>query len=152
MTALPDDRELLKMAQRGMTHEEIGNLYGVTKQAVNKRLRALGYSSKPIARAVAELLPWDVEKEHRKALRYVNLRYWMRMQLGDEEVPAVRQRDGRNYAYLLAVKEVVLDYDAATGWSEVPRQPSDGRLAIRWPADAPEPSEEARKALELPEV
>jgi len=53
MTKLPDNPELLKLYRNGFSDKEISEEFGVTVQAVNLRLQAMGIKRAPF-RTVAK--------------------------------------------------------------------------------------------------
>lgn len=60
---LPDDGELLKLAESGLTNREIGEKYGTTGEAVRQALARIGYT-RDTRPTHAYYLPWRIRSDH----------------------------------------------------------------------------------------
>lgn len=69
---LPDNAQLLRHIDNGMTHEEIGQLYGTTRQAVTLRLNGLNPP-----RVNRREWPWEVQTRHKRGWLYLALSYYV---------------------------------------------------------------------------
>lgn len=65
---LPDVPTLLRHVERGMTHQEIGDLYGTSRQAVTIALRGTT-DRHPAKRS----WPWEVQTRHKRGWMYLAL-------------------------------------------------------------------------------
>ncbi|MFF4952860.1 hypothetical protein [Streptomyces chattanoogensis] len=163
MAKLPTDAVLVKLFHLGMSDAEIAAQYGASPQAVNKRYMNMDppLRRQPIAARVTELLTsiWDIKVDrtgvstHHNKYAVKNLKVYMRMQLGDDTVGETSAASAERMIRRLIRENVVIDYDRSSeeGWQFVPREPSDGRRVIRWPADKELPGADLQKAMELPE-
>ncbi|MFG2228017.1 hypothetical protein [Streptomyces sp. NPDC048644] len=158
MTKLPSDAELTKLFHLGVSDIDLADEYGVSVQAVNKRMVRMGLRKKPIALRVNELVKsiWDVKTSrsgpsHHNAYVLKNLKIYMRGRLGDR-VSETQRRDADWLIGRLIRDNTVIDYAGAEGgWRYVPRDPSDGRRVLRWPAGKPLPEADLQRAMELPD-
>ncbi|MGW0575789.1 hypothetical protein ACWD25_07420 [Streptomyces sp. NPDC002920] len=140
---LPDNAELLKLEEAGVSHAEIAAEYGVSRQAVTKLYNNMGtYLTEPVVQDVTSALPWDLAKLPAKSkLRdqdaYIGLRAFLRQQMGAEVSPR-SQVSLRAFLNHVADGEVLeLHRDHGARW--VKRDPvRDGSLVIRWPEDVPQ--------------
>ncbi|KQX43529.1 hypothetical protein ASD97_26000 [Streptomyces sp. Root63] len=153
------DALLVKSFHRGLTDKAIAEEFGISVQAVSKRRMKLGLVRKPISRKVNEGLAarWSIwaPKEgtgHHNAYSAKALKVWLRMRLGDATLSAEQKNLALQWEGRLRDRETVLCYDPnrSEGWYYRPRTERDGRLVIDWPGDLPFPSEEFKRALELP--
>ncbi|MGI5196946.1 hypothetical protein ACQEVY_25505 [Streptomyces sp. CA-288835] len=138
---LPDNAELLKKVEAGMTHEDIAKEYGVSHQAVTKHFNSMGEYRKGPQSDVTSVLPWDLSNHPQKQKiscqrSFLGLRAFLRERMG-LEVSRRSQQDLR--AFLNHVERgEVLELDDAEGARYVQRDPvRDGSLVIRWPAKVP---------------
>lgn len=79
---LPEDSELVKLADEGLTNREIGERYGVTGEAVRQRLAAAGYirQNRPTH---AYYIPWGpIRSDHAGHLLVRRLRSYSKRQQG----------------------------------------------------------------------
>lgn len=157
---LPTDAVLVKLFHLGVPDKKIADDYGVTVQAVNKRMVKLGLHRKPVSRQVNEYLAhrWKVRTttdrdSHHMRYSAKMLRVWLRRQLGDQTLSVNQLKKADEWERRLRRDGVVLCYDPDTvdGWYYRHRHKKDGRLVIDWPEDLPFPDERFRKALELPQ-
>lgn len=141
--ALPDNLQLLKHEEQGMTHQEIADLYRVTRQAVTYRFNAMGEYKRGNLSGVSESLPWDFSAYPPELKRkiwsqdtFLGLRTYVRLQLG-ETVSRRAQLSLR--AFLNRVRSGdVLAVDMERGAHYVPRDVvRDGSLVVRWPEGVP---------------
>jgi Zn-dependent peptidase ImmA (M78 family) len=158
-TLLPPDHELVKLYHRDVSDKEIAKEYGVTVQAVNKRLSKLGLFRKPISKQVNEALAtrWSIwaPKEgtgHHNRYSAKALKVWLRRRLGDDTLSKAQLLLAERWERRLREHNEVLCYDPDTvdGWYYRPRTPQDGNRVIDWPKAIPFPDERFRRALELP--
>lgn len=159
VSALPTDAVLVKLFHLGVPDRKIAEDYGVTVQAVNKRMVKLGLYRKPVSRQVNEYLAhrWKIyttqgaDSHH---LRYSAkaLKVWLRRRLGDDKLSAKQLKMADQWENRLRERGEVLCYDPATdgGWYYRPREERDGCLVIDWPESLPFPDDKFRKALQLP--
>lgn len=68
---LPDVPTLLRHVDQGMTHKEIGELYGVSRQAVTLKLKG---AVEP--RTNRREWPWEVQTRHKRGWLYLALSYY----------------------------------------------------------------------------
>lgn len=78
---LPDDGELLKLAESGLTNREIGERYGTTGEAVRQALAKIGFArdSRPTH---AQYLPWKLRSDHAADVLARRLRAYSKRQQG----------------------------------------------------------------------
>ncbi|MFJ3634642.1 hypothetical protein [Streptomyces sp. NPDC090112] len=150
---LPDNVQLLMLQEAGKSHQEIADEYRTTRQAVTWRFNEMEKYSRGPLKQVTESIPWDISDRDlkRKVWKqepYMGLRAYVQTRLGAEVGPraelalkAFRNRIARGE---------VLALDPVRGVHYVPRDPSDGNLVIRWPADVPRDDDRAA-LFELPQ-
>ncbi|MFJ8041196.1 hypothetical protein ACIRBX_11890 [Kitasatospora sp. NPDC096147] len=157
MARLPSDAELKKLFVLGRSNQEIADQYGVTLQAVAKRLAEQNYYRRPLAAAVVNdilseawsILTVDNGPSHHSSSPAQSLKVWMRRRLGDASLSERQAHTADLFEKRLRTRGLVLDYSRERGFEWVPRLPTDGHLAIRWPADRAAPSERAARVLTL---
>ncbi|WP_338781754.1 hypothetical protein [Streptomyces sp. DG1A-41] len=125
-----------------MTHQEIADIYGVTRQAVTKRFNLdMGEYKRGRLQDVTKALPWDLAAHPAKSKlkdqeSFLGLRAFLRAKLGitlsDRSKQALR-------AFLNHIMSgEVLTLDDAQGARYVRRDVRDiPDLVIRWPEDVP---------------
>jgi hypothetical protein len=158
MTKLPDNPELLKLYRDGKSDVEIAEMFGVTYQAVNLRLVAMGIRRAPFRAKVAGILEsaWPIEETGRgkfvEKSRHRDLCSFLRVRLGDT-VTSRQRWAAERFERALRQGDCVMDFqpDASEPFPYVPREASDGRLVIRWPEGRELPEGELLEALRLPE-
>jgi hypothetical protein len=159
MTKLPDNPELLKLYRNGSSNREIAEEYGVTVQAVDWRLSRLGIKRAPFRSAATQIIEaaWPGKETNRTEYirlgRVRDLYTFLRRQLGDDGLSAGQLKGADRFERLIRDTGCVLDFqpDAPDGpWVLLPRQPSDGRMVIRWPEGRELPTGKLREALDLP--
>ncbi|MER6086548.1 hypothetical protein [Streptomyces bluensis] len=139
---LPDNAQLMKLESAGLSHEQIAEKYGVSRQAVTKRFNDMGeYSQRPL-QDVTAALPWDIasypSKDKLKHSRaFLGLRAFLRERMGFE-VSAERSREALRVFLDHVQAGEVLELHPGEGARYVSRRKSDGSLVIRWPDDVPE--------------
>lgn len=132
----PDDLELRKLALAGASQAELAERYGVTQQAISKRLVALGIVRRGTATPVLRSMPWDLagHPDKRRILNgrpFNGLRYFVAKRLGDE---LSERAEADRQTFIRKVNNgLVLTLDEAKGFVYVPRTETDGDLVIRWP-------------------
>ena len=70
---LPDVAQILRHIDQGMSHQEIGDLYGTSRQAVGRRLKGATAPRFPNRRQ----WPWEVETRHKDSWLYRALTYYV---------------------------------------------------------------------------
>lgn len=134
---LPSSDILRKHRYDGMTYEEIGELYDVSKGAVYLQLRDAKISkARPDH---SKYIPWTVKAEHAQARPNGMLRLYSRREQG-ETLPAVKERMLDKWLGELKDANVVVCYHREQapnpaspngGWYYSKRRPSDGDNLIR---------------------
>jgi hypothetical protein len=151
------DTELVEYFHLGWNNQRIADKFGVTRQAVSKRLVDMGLYRHPIAREVQAGLAqrWTIhttpgKDSHHNSYSAKRLTEWLRWRLGDE-LSEDQIKRAKAWERRLHRDGTVLCYDPDTeeGWYYRPRLKIDGRLVIDWPRSLPFPSEKFKKALEL---
>jgi len=147
---LPTSDVLRKHRSEGMTYEEIGKMYGVSKGAVYQALRNANQTkTRPDH---SKYIPWTVRTEHAQARPNGMLRLYSRREQG-ETLPAVKERMLDKWLAELKEANVVVCYhrDMAPnpasptgGWYYSKRRPSDGDSLIRFEPEK-KPGEEVAK-------
>ncbi|MFF0481091.1 hypothetical protein [Streptomyces sp. NPDC004435] len=138
---LPSSDILRSHRAKGLTYDEIAELYGVTKGAVYLQLRDSKQTSKRPDHK--RFIPWVVRTEHSQARPATMLRYYSRREQGDE-IPPVKERMLDKWLAEIKEANVVVCYNrdqvpnpasATGGWYYSKRRPSDGTSLIRFEAD-----------------
>jgi predicted DNA-binding protein YlxM (UPF0122 family) len=147
---LPDDWVLLQMRDaEGYSEAEIAAEYGVTRDAVSKRFKRMGHPSR---QGFRDVLPWPIPQRHHALYAAQRLKAHIKERRG-ESLSETALKRLRDWQERLQRDGVVLDYtndDSGNPWRYLPREESDNRLVIRWPADSGPPTELQRRLLELP--
>ncbi|GCD99850.1 hypothetical protein [Embleya hyalina] len=160
MTALPSDAELVKLHTMGKSDLEIAERYGVSKQAVNKRLLNAGIHRRDEILDVNDILRtmWDIKSNptgttHHSRYKAQRVKLWLRMRIGDKRLSAAQLVEARKWESRMRASGEVLGYDPETeeGWYYRPRTSADGKLVVAWPADRPRADAQVMGLLELPE-
>jgi hypothetical protein len=160
MTKLPDNPELLKLYRNGFSDKEISEMFGVTVQAVNLRLQAMGITRAPFRTVAKEILEaaWPSAETRRGEFIHLNrardLYAFLRRQLGDPALTRNQRTAAERFDRLIRSQDAVMDLqpDAPGGpWVLLPRKPSDGRMVIRWPEGRELPTGKLRESLDLPD-
>lgn len=153
------DPVMVKLFHRGFTDKQIAAEYGISASAVGTRRRRLGLYPKPVSNQVNEGLSrrWDIwsSKEgtaHHNLHSAKALKVWLRLQLGDASLSEAQTRMAEKWVRGIMERNEVLCYDPGTseGWFYRPRSREDRGLIIDWPRDLPFPSQDFKRALELP--
>ncbi|MEU5957572.1 hypothetical protein [Streptomyces sp. NPDC047525] len=137
---LPSDKELLKLEAAGLTHQQIGDEYGVSRQAVTKRFNTMGLFVQAIRRDVSVVLPWDLSQvpnrsKLKDSVTYIGLRAYVRDQLGAEVSPRAERALKTFVNHVQAGEILELDSTEGLRWATyAPEQ--DGDLILRWPESA----------------
>jgi hypothetical protein len=160
MTKLPDNPELLKLYRNGFSDREIAEQFHATVQAVNMRLKQMGIARAPFRTLAKEILEaaWPSVETRRGEFIHLNrardLYAFLRRQLRDPALTKNQRTAAERFERLIREHNAVLDLQPGMPggpWVLVPREPSDGRMVIRWPEDRELPAEELRAALDLPD-
>ncbi|MFB8131557.1 hypothetical protein [Streptomyces mirabilis] len=160
MTKLPDNPELLKLYRNGFSDKEIAVQFDVTVQAVNMRLQQMGIKRAPFRTTAKEILEaaWPSIETRRGEFIHLNrardLYAFLRRQLRDPALTKNQRTAGERFERLIKEHNAVLDLQPGMPggpWVLLPREPSDGRMVIRWPEGRELPAEELRAALDLPD-
>jgi hypothetical protein len=157
---LPPDPVLLKLVRSGLSNSEIARLYGVTPQAVSKKVLALGIRRLPVSDEVnaglrqrwGDIYSNPSSDSHHLTHPAKALKIWLRYRLGDSKLSQDQVSLAKAWIRGLSERDEVLCYDRdhPGGWYYRPRTPADNRLIVDWPESIPFPDERWRKALELP--
>ncbi|MFJ9771806.1 hypothetical protein ACIRVF_11215 [Kitasatospora sp. NPDC101157] len=146
MAKLPPDATLSKLYALGRTDRQIAEEYGVTVQAVNKRLTGMGLARRPVVNEVSALLKqvWTIQSHagpgsHHDRSPAQSLKLWLRLKLRDQDMSERQRSTALAFERRLKREGAVLSYAPDEGWSFVPRVAADENLAIRWPSDRPRP-------------
>ncbi len=135
---LPSSDVLRKHRAEGLTYDQIGELYGVTKGAVYLQLRDAKIA-KPRADH-SKYIPWTVRTEHSQARPNGMLRLYSRREQG-EKLPAVKERMLDKWLEEIKAADVVVCYHREMapnpasdkgGWYYSKRRPEDGDNLIRY--------------------
>lgn len=119
--SLPSSDVLRQLREKGMTYEEIGEQYGVTKGAVYWQLSNAGaVKARPDH---SKYLPWTVKSEHTHAKPANMLRLHSRREQGDA-IPEVKARMLDKWLSELEAADVVVCYSRDMGPN--PASPSTG--------------------------
>lgn len=117
---LPDVPTLLRHVDSGMTHEEIGKLYGTSRQAVTLKLKGTT-EPRPHKRA----WPWEVQTRHKKGWLYLALSFYTIAQTKER---VLRKQEQHTLASFLDMMDsldgdFVVDYypETAVGFQLRPR-------------------------------
>ncbi|WP_327294444.1 hypothetical protein [Streptomyces sp. NBC_01197] len=161
MTSLPTDSVMIKLFHLGVPYKKIARTYGVSHQAVSKRMVGLGLKRLPAAEEVSELLNYrwggiltsQYGKSHHSHRAGKSLKLWLRAKLGDDGLSDLQRETAAQWENRIRRKGLVLCYDSTSsaGWSYRDRRPEDGRLVIDWPPELPFPDGASRSLLELPD-
>ncbi|MFJ9423462.1 hypothetical protein [Streptomyces sp. NPDC101249] len=138
---LPSSDVLRAERQKGMTYEEIGEKYGVTKGAVYLQLRDAKISgTRPDH---SKYIPWTVRTEHAQARPNMMLRLYSRREQG-ETLPGTKERMLDKWLAEIKAADVVVCYNREMvpnpasptgGWYYSKRRPTDGDRLIRFEED-----------------
>ncbi|MFF2426140.1 hypothetical protein [Streptomyces mirabilis] len=160
MTKLPENPELLKLHRNGFSDKEIAVQFDVTVQAVNMRLQQMGIKRAPFRTMAKKILEaaWPSIETRRGEFIHLNrardLYAFLRRQLRDPALTKNQRTAAERFERLIKEHNAVLDLQPGMpGGPHVllPREPSDGRMVIRWPEGRELPAEEFRAALDLPD-
>jgi hypothetical protein len=138
---LPTIDVLLKHRERGMSYDEIAELYGVTKGAVYLQLRDAGRTKQRPDNS--HLMPaGGVATQHQHAHPAMMLRVQGRLDRGEKDIPPVKIRQLHKWLRELEEKNLILDYHQdcppnpgspkTGGWFYSQRKPSDGDRLMRY--------------------
>lgn len=160
MTKLPDNDTLRRYFREGLSDREIAQAYGCSAQAVNLRFTKLGIERKPFANVAAAILEaaWPRNEFDRSKFSRFNrvrdLSTFIRGRLGDPSLTDRQlQRTDRFVAHLERNGLILtLDWSQENPWVFMPREPSDGRLVVRWPEGREMPKGAHLEAISLPPV
>jgi len=137
---LPDIATLRRQLDSGKKYSEVGELYGVSGQAVWSMLNRHGATKEQVT--IRELIPWQLEEHHRGLMPMVRFRTILSIAQG-LEVADVEWRRLESWLEQLRASGVVVGYhkDAPPneasktgGWYYVLREPGDEwiiRLPVR---------------------
>ncbi len=161
MTKLPDDDTLRGFFREGRTDKQIAAAYGCTISAVNLRFSKMGLSRKPWSNTATAIIEaaWpssDFTRSRFTASNSArNLWVFLRWRLGDPTLTPDQQRRVRNFTARMEREGNILVMDWSREghpWVFLPREPSDGRLVVRWPEGRELPKGPHLEALMLPPV
>ncbi|MFB9346148.1 hypothetical protein ACFFUA_01510 [Streptomyces heliomycini] len=161
MAKLPDNDTLRKFYRDGISNKEIAAAFDVTIQAVNWRLSKMGLQRKPetfTATAILEAA-YPTSKDFKRSeftqlQRARELFCFIRWRLGDKTLSDRQLHMAERFCDYSRARDVVLALDPAqekSPWVWLPREPADGQLVLRWPADREKPKGAHLEAISLPE-
>ncbi|MFG3176598.1 hypothetical protein ACGFZC_16255 [[Kitasatospora] papulosa] len=158
MTKLPDNEALRRYFRQGLSDKEIAEAFGCTVQAVNARYAEMNMQRMPYSNTATAILEaaWPrTEFDRSKFSRFnraKDLATFIRWRLGDPALtPRQLERAERFTAHLERHGFVLaLDWARDNPWVYVPREPTDGRLVIRWPEGRELPRGPHLEAISLP--
>lgn len=138
--ALPDDEELKRLRfAEGMSYAQIGELYGVTREAVSQAF-ARRKLAPPQRKKYVEYIPWTVKEAHQFDVQNRILRLFARRDMGEELAPTDEKRLD-NFLREMNKRDLVITYDREGGWGYARRVPEDEGRIFRHPdvaaAEAP---------------
>jgi hypothetical protein len=130
---LPSGYLLKRMADSGMTHQQIADEFGVGRSAVSVAMHREGHTN-PVR--YDDTLPWRVKVAHSGSIHQWMLRVAHRKQHGGK-VSADEERRYESWLREMHEKDAVVAYfpNSELGFYWVPREPGDGEL-IRPPQEA----------------
>lgn len=121
---LPDVPTLLRQVDRGMTHQEIADTYGVSRQAVTLALK--GAVTPRVSRRT---WPWEVQPRHKSGWLYEAISFYMIAQT--KERPLTERQRQRLTSFMDMIDrlpgDLVVDYypNSAAGFRLRERQDTD---------------------------
>jgi hypothetical protein len=127
---LPADDVVIELVtQRGLTQEQVGSMYGVTRQAVGDCLDRAGIPRprQELVRSYREFIPWAVAAIHNNDLLVRRLRLYARLQTGGT---LTRQEYARLQAWLdyMRTNDAVVTYRPDRGFRLARRAPGETGL------------------------
>ncbi|MGK5626987.1 hypothetical protein [Streptomyces sp. URMC 123] len=154
---LPDFNALVRLKEQDLTDDEIGAMYDVKGQAVNKALTLGGYYTQAVSREVIEKgIPWTVKRtegagSHHNTYLGKAVMAYLRVAMGDETAKDSHRLAAKRLRARLLRENTVIDYDPRTkdGFKLVEREERDGDLIFRWPADRALPEGKVLDAITL---
>ncbi|MGJ3559617.1 hypothetical protein ACR6C2_16725 [Streptomyces sp. INA 01156] len=160
MTKLPDDEILLGLYREGLSDKQIAQMYGVTFQGVNYRLGKLGIQRFPEKNTAAAIFEAAYPANESRRSDYIHLNRarelfaFMRWRLGDRKLTAKQVSVAKKFAAYVEEHDVVLSLvpTSKAPWVWLPREPTDGRLVLRWPAGRELPKGPHLAAITLPDL
>src|SRR5690606_18755424 len=126
---LPDVPKLLQLVDRGMTHQQIADLYGTSRQAVTLKLKGA-----TVPKAHRHDWPWEVQPRHKSGWLYQAISYWKIAQ--EKERPLTERERQRLSSFLNMLESLPGDYvvtyvpDSASGFRLRPRTRGDDPNSI----------------------
>lgn len=100
---LPDVPRLLQLVDKGMTHQQIGDMFGVSRQAVTLKLRG---ATTP--RFFRRDWPWNVQTRHKTGWLYEAISFYMISK--SKERPLAERERQRLAAFLDMIDKMSGDY------------------------------------------
>lgn len=122
---LPPDDDLKKLLEKGLTHQQIADAYGVTQQAVSGHVRLNNLAPAPPRYPAA--VPWFVKAEHRGQYALRMLRLYGKRESGKPLKPGQAAMLERYEKRLAGLNDVV-DYAEDIGFYLTPRRKTDKGL------------------------
>lgn len=126
---MPDVPRLLQLVDKGMTHQQIADMYGVSRQAVTLKLKG---ATAP--RLFRRDWPWDVQPRHKTGWLYEAISFYMISTT--KERPLTERERQRLAAFMDMLEtmpgEYVVDYypDTASGFRLRQRRPDDDAESV----------------------
>ncbi|MEU7814053.1 hypothetical protein [Pseudonocardia sp. NPDC049154] len=131
---LPDVPRLLQLVDRGMTHQQIAEMFGVSRQAVTLKLKG---ATTP--RVFKRDWPWEVQPRHKTGWLYEAISFYTVSQT--KERPLTERQRQRLTSFLDMLDKLpgdyVVDYfpDTAAGFRLRERRASDDPNSVLASAD-----------------
>ena len=117
---LPEKDVLVRMVRAGLTHRQIADQFGVTRQAVGKRIGSPENPDQPYGQFSAHM-PWPaVTAAHQRTYVFRSLQDLVRRQL-DMPMTEDHSRSLDTFLGELDSRGMVVAYDRGRGWMLVPR-------------------------------
>lgn len=131
---LPGKAELKKLRAKGLTYQQIGDMYGVTRSAVHLALARHDLIEQERPRYEEEI-PWQIAPEHRTSYALQMLRLAARARRGDPKLSEKQRRSVASWLRRLELHDAVVGYspDLDDGFYYVARRPGRDSGLIREP-------------------
>lgn len=135
---LPSDSELKRLVDKGMTHKEIGDKYGTTRQAVATALSRAGLTDQHLADSIPE--EWrPIMTKHHRSYNMRMLRAHDRVLRNDPTLSDEERHRHQLWLDRLADDDAVVDYNPkyVDGFYFVRRRPGIDTDVFRVPDGRP---------------
>ncbi|OIR43185.1 hypothetical protein [Corynebacterium sp. NML120713] len=104
-----DSGLVIALMEEGMSQAEIGRMYGVSRQYVNKLARQGGYVSR--VNLLKEAMPWEVDKEFSRNASLIGFRLAGHVALDPDNIAEEGRERAESFLNRLRTFNVVLDYN-----------------------------------------